>query len=110
MNMVEAVKTCFIKYVDFKGRASRSEYWWFFLFCLIVEIIGHAINLNLYLIVALAVLLPSLTVLVRRLHDINRTGWWALILLIPVIGWIVILIFALMESTPGPNNYGLPPS
>jgi uncharacterized membrane protein YhaH (DUF805 family) len=103
------------KYAVFSGRAARPEYWWFVLINLIIAI---AINLvagiifgrssgqvvsDLY---SLAVLLPSLGVGIRRLHDTNRTGWWLLIGIIPIIGWIALLVFLAMAGDPGPNNYG----
>jgi len=108
MNMINSVQTCFRKYVDFSGRASRSEYWWFILFCLIIEIIAYQLNQNIYVIVVLALLLPSLAVLVRRLHDSNSSGWWALLVLVPIVGPLVLLYFMVIKGTPGPNNYGVP--
>ena len=109
MNFQTSVKTCLTKYVEFTGRASRSEYWWFVLFSILLQIVGGMINQNLGTVVALALLLPSLAVLVRRLHDTDRSGWWALLLLLPIIGPIVLIIFAVLEGTPGPNRFGAPP-
>ena len=108
MNMKDSIQTCFTKYIDFTGRAVRSEYWWFVLFCLILELIAYPINQNIYYLVVLILFLPSLAVLVRRLHDTDHTGWWALIVLIPIIGFLVILYFMIIEGTPGPNTYGPP--
>lgn len=105
------------KYVEFSGRAKRREYWIFFLINLVVSIILSFIDrmLGFYSvdsgagllsgIYALAVFLPSLAVTVRRLHDTGRTGWWVLIALVPVIGWIVLLIFMVLDSGPD-NEYG----
>jgi uncharacterized membrane protein YhaH (DUF805 family) len=107
MNFQDSVKTCLSKYVDFKGRASRSEYWWFILFSFILQIVAQLINQNLVAVVAIALLLPSLAVLVRRLHDIDYSGWWALLLLVPLIGPIVLIIFAATKGTVGPNRFGL---
>ena len=87
MSFAESVSTCFRKYIVFSGRAQRSEYWWFFLFTFIISvvlgIIGSVAPVLQFLewVFSLAVLLPSLAVTVRRLHDTNRTGWWILLLL-----------------------------
>ena len=100
------------KYAVFTGRASRTEYWMFFLFNLIIAIVLGAIDAVigtggiLGAIYALAVLIPAIAVAVRRLHDTGRTGWWVLIALIPVIGAIVLLVFMVMDSQPGANTYG----
>ena len=123
MNMIEAVKAVFSKYATFEGRARRSEYWWFVLFNLIVSIIltvllgggrgmgdggmmGGSLLANIW---SLATLLPSLAVGARRLHDIDRTGWWQLIWFIPVIGWIVLIVFFASRGTAGPNRFGANP-
>ncbi len=107
------------KYVVFSGRAGRPEFWWFFLFNLIVSIVLVTIDVQLGLLVAggaggilstvysLATLLPSLGVSVRRLHDTNRSGWWMLILLVPLVGLIVLLVFFIMAGTPDENRHGL---
>lgn len=101
-------------YVGFSGRARRTEFWMFVLFNVIVSVILSIIdrligNNILGYIYALAVLLPSLAVAVRRLHDTDRTGWWILIGLIPVIGAIVLIVFYAMPGTVGPNRYGADP-
>lgn len=102
------------KYVEFSGRARRKEYWMFFLVNFVIAlalavvdaVLGFGLLGGLY---ALAVLLPSLAVTVRRLHDTGRTGWWVLIGLVPLIGIIVILIFMVLEGQPGDNAYGPDP-
>lgn len=107
------------KYAVFSGRARRKEYWFFVLWYLIISIglaiidavaglrIGEVGLLQgLY---GLAVLIPGLAVAVRRLHDTGRTGWWLLIILIPLIGAIVLLVFMFLNSEPGDNNYGPSP-
>ena len=111
---LEALK----KYAVFHGRSRRAEYWYFVLFNLIVAIVLAAIdsllgtfssaqNIGLLSgIYSLAVLIPTLAVTIRRLHDIDRSGWWILINLVPLIGTIVLLVFALMDGTPGDNRYG----
>jgi uncharacterized membrane protein YhaH (DUF805 family) len=114
---LEALK----KYAVFSGRARRMEFWYFVLFNLVVYIVLSLIDtlLGTYNIVSgvgllsgiysLAVLIPTLALWVRRLHDIDRTGWWLLINLIPLIGTIVLLVFALTPGTPGSNRYGPDP-
>ena len=106
------------KYAVFSGRARRKEYWFFVLFNILISIAlsmvdgvlgtAHADTGTGLLggIYSLAVLIPSIAVLVRRLHDTDRTGWWALIGLIPVIGWIVLLVFVVQDSHSGQNQYG----
>lgn len=109
------------KYTVFEGRAGRSEYWYFFLFNLIVSlalgVIDSAAGLTfdpglgvLGSIYTLAVFLPSLGVSIRRLHDADRSGWWLLISLIPIGGFVVLLVFLIQEGTAGPNRYGPVPS
>ena len=116
MSFGEAVRSGFDHYVDFSGRASRPAYWWWFLFAILVSAGANIIDLLLgsYPIVStlagLALLLPGLSVGVRRLHDTDRTGWWILIGLIPVIGWIVLLIFYLRQGDADTNTYGPPPA
>lgn len=106
MNFMESVRTCLQKYIDFNGRASRSEYWWFVLltFALgFIPVIGW--------IARLVLLLPSLSVQVRRLHDMGRSAWWLLLLVPPVtvIGVFVLLIMSIFPGTPGYNRYGPSP-
>ena len=114
---LEALK----KYAVFSGRSRRMEYWYFVLFNIIVAVVlslidrltgtfSAASNIGLLSgIYALAVLIPTLAVTVRRLHDIDRTGWWILINLIPLIGTIVLLVFELTPGTPGSNRFGPDP-
>jgi uncharacterized membrane protein YhaH (DUF805 family) len=110
MNMIEAVKAVFSKYATFEGRARRSEYWWFFLFSMIIAIVLNLIRPGvLGGIWSLVTLLPSLAVGARRLHDIDRTGWWLLIGFIPLIGWIVLIVFFATRGQPGANRFGADP-
>lgn len=101
-------------YVGFQGRARRTEYWMFVLFntiaCLVLYLVDFLLGLPfvLSLIYSLAVLLPSLAVLVRRLHDTGKSGWWILIALVP-FGSIVLLVFECLDSHPGDNQYGKNP-
>ena len=122
MTFVKSVSTCFRNYCCFTGRASRSEYWWWVLFTAIIGIlfsIPYGINMAkaiaegtepglpvISYIVNLVLLLPTLGVMFRRLHDTGRSGWWWLIGLIPVVGTIVLLVFLLQPSQPYDNQYG----
>lgn len=110
MNIQQSVGTCFSKYINFSGRASRSEYWWFVLFCFVVNLLAAIINENLYYITALVLFLPSLAVMVRRLHDDDMSGWWALLMLLPIVGGLVLLYFMIIEGTKGPNRFGNQPA
>jgi uncharacterized membrane protein YhaH (DUF805 family) len=107
MDFVTAVKSCAYRYVEFKGRATRPEYWYFFLFCTIgslaLDIAGFD---RLSLLFSLVILLPSLAAAVRRLHDTDRTGWWLLLVLIPILGGIVLIVFLARRGTEGPNRFG----
>lgn len=116
MSFQEAIKAVLGKYATFEGRARRSEYWYWVLAVLIAEIVVLAIRSVsqglgqiLYILLVLAVLLPSLAVGVRRLHDTGRSGWWLLIGLIPIIGAIVLIVFYVQDSAPGANEYGPSP-
>ena len=100
------------KYAVFAGRARRKEFWMFVLFNLIISIVLGIVESIIKTggilggIYALAVLIPSIAVGVRRLHDIDRTGWWLLISFVPIIGLIVLIVFAATDGTPGDNKYG----
>ena len=111
MSFIDAVRAALSKYATFSGRSRRSEYWWFALFNLLVSLVGAGVDAALgrpliQFVVALALLLPNLAVLVRRLHDTNRSGWWVLIGLIPLVGSIVLIVFAAQDSQPGTNRFG----
>ena len=98
MNFQEAIRICFSKYADFNGRATRPEYWWFVLFVVLVGVGLSLISPMLSGIFSLGTLLPSVAAAPRRLHDTNRSGWWQLICIVPVIGLIVILVFLAQEG------------
>ena len=104
MTFVESISTCFNKYATFDGRATRSEYWWFVLFTWLVSLGLGLVHDLLPSLFSLAVLLPSLAVGARRLHDIDKSGWFQLLWLIPVIGWI-IMIYLLVQEGREPNRF-----
>jgi uncharacterized membrane protein YhaH (DUF805 family) len=121
MTFGDAVRTCLQhKYADFSGRAARAECWWFILFTILVGIVAGIIdglagtvygpNIGVVgTITSLALLLPSLAVGARRLHDTSRSGWWLLLLLIPFVGVIIVLVLFLFDSQDD-NQYGPRPS
>jgi uncharacterized membrane protein YhaH (DUF805 family) len=104
MTFIEAVKTCFIKYADFSGCASRPEFWWWVLFTVVASIALESISYNLSGAFSIATCLPGIAVTARRLHDTERSGWWQLLLLIPIIGWILLIIWCAEQGKP--NRYG----
>ena len=109
------------RYAEFTGRSRRKEYWMFFLLCLVVAlVIGFVeglLGLNgmigpygpISTLFLLAILIPSIAVGIRRLHDTDRSGWWIFISLIPLIGSIVLLVFEVLPGTPGSNRFGPDP-
>jgi uncharacterized membrane protein YhaH (DUF805 family) len=115
MGFGDAIKTCFTKYAEFKGRASRPEYWWFFLSYVILYVVAYLLmsasrSFQILLwIVVLAYFLPLLAAGVRRLHDTGKSGWWYFIVLVPLVGWIILLVLLAGEGQPVPNEYGPPP-
>ena len=116
MGFVDSIKSGFAQYVTFSGRAPRSEYWYWTLFTLIASIVAGILDgiLGLGIIgalVSLGLFLPSLAVAIRRLHDIDRTGWWVL-LAFTLIGIILLIVWDCTKGTAGPNRFGpdpLPP-
>ena len=109
MTFGESIKTCFSKYTDFSGRATRSEFWWWALFVLLVSAAVGIISEVLSGVFSLAVLLPYLAVGARRLHDTDRSGWLQLIALIPLVGWIVLIVWFAQEGKE-PNRYSSTPA
>jgi uncharacterized membrane protein YhaH (DUF805 family) len=108
------------KYADFSGRAPRAEYWWFYLLTVVAYIVAMILDSIvgaggaggfglLSIVVMLGLLLPSLAAGVRRLHDTDRSGWWLLIALVPLVGAIVLLVFWVLEGTRGDNRFGPDP-
>lgn len=120
MNFGEAIKNGFNNYATFSGRAARSEFWYWVLFAVLVTAAGGIVdeavlpNVESGLfapLISLALLLPGLAVSVRRLHDVDRVGWWLLIY-ITVIGIIFLIVWDCTKGTSGPNRFGpdpLPP-
>jgi len=125
----EAIKRGFAGWSTWSGRATRAEYWWWFLFVSLLMLVpyigifatadwssssegtvegsgGSAIWWILLVVVWLAIVLPSIAVSVRRLHDTDRSGWWYWISLVPCIGGIWYLVLMLLPSTPGQNRFG----
>lgn len=129
MDFMTAVKTCFSKYATFSGRAQRSEFWWFVLFgwgasilftivdstlfgTVVTTSTGFSASTNtpiLSSIWGLAIFLPSLGVAVRRFHDTDRSGWWIFIVLIPLIGAILYIVWQATKGTDGENRFGYDP-
>lgn len=118
MNFMEAVSACFNKYATFSGRALRSEFWYFALFGLLASIIANVLDTALFAaplgggwasaIVSLGLLIPNIAVGARRLHDIGKSGWFQLIVLIPLIGAIILIVWFCRRGEDGPNAYGPP--
>ena len=117
MTFIQAVQSGFSNYVNFSGRSVRSEYWFWILFVGIGEAVGVGLDYAIfatpqglfYYVFALAIFLPSLAVAIRRLHDLDRSGWWILLFLIPIVGsiWLIVWLYSL--GTPGLNRFGLSP-
>ena len=126
MNFTAAIRSFWSRFADFKGRSRRSEYWYVQLFLVVTNLAVAGIDLALMdgdvdrfianggggivgLIWIFATIVPALAVLIRRLHDTGKTGWWALVGFIPLVGAIVLLVFTVTDSSPGENKYGTSP-
>ncbi|MEU1205795.1 DUF805 domain-containing protein [Nocardia sp. NPDC005825] len=123
MGFGAAIKSVLSNYATFRGRARRSEFWWFALFFLLIIFGVAGVNIALadpdgggtsvlatvHGLVVLALIVPSLAVRVRRLHDAEFSGWWILIAFIPFIGMLTLLVLSLIDGTHGPNKYGPDP-
>jgi uncharacterized membrane protein YhaH (DUF805 family) len=102
------------KYALFEGRAGRQEFWMFVLINFVITLVVDAVAYGIHLpfiatIYSLALLVPSIALAARRLHDINRSGWWQLLAIIPIIGWIIVIIWYATDSDGGSNQYGSNP-
>ena len=113
MNFGEAIKSGFSNYVNFSGRAVRSEYWFWTLFTIIGVAIAAGLDIAIfnapalfYFVFTLAIFLPSLAVTIRRLHDLDRSGWWIFLNFVPLIGVIVMIVWFCTRGTSGPNRFG----
>ena len=106
IGFVEAIRNSFEQYATVRGRASRAEYWWWVLFNAIIQLLlGDGV---LGTFVALALLVPSVAVLIRRLHDLDRSAWFLLVVLIPVAGLLFLVAVLTLPGTIGSNRYGAP--
>lgn len=107
MDFPTSVRTCLSKYATFAGRASPSEFWFYFLFLTGLALILYAAEADTLMpLLALASLLPYLAACVRRLHDTDRSGWWLLIQFVPVIGQVLLHVLLAQPGTEGPNRFG----
>ncbi|RQP26024.1 DUF805 domain-containing protein [Piscinibacter terrae] len=104
MEFSHAVQACLQRYADFQGRASRAEYWWWVLFLFLVSSALAIVHEKLCDLFWLAVLVPTVAVTTRRLHDTNRSGWWQLIELVPLVGFILMIVW-LVEKPAEPNRF-----
>ena len=118
MNIGQAIGSGFKNYIVFEGRACRSEFWFWVLFTFLVSIVSSVLDLILFpgneislinTLTGLALLLPSLAVGARRLHDIDKTGWWLLLWLVPIIGWIILIVWAIKRGDGTANRFGNDP-
>lgn len=112
MGFSEAIRSVFSQYASIAGRASRSEYWYFGLFYFLSYIGFMVVSAIipflaiLYMVFIIGVIIPSITVGIRRLHDLNKSGWWYLIVFIPFIGAIIMIIWFVTKGTDGSNDFG----
>ena len=115
MGFKEAITTVFNKYANFDGRARRSEYWYFALFNFLVAGVLSILGQNggffstIASIYSLAVLVPGIAVCTRRLHDTGKSGWYQLMVLIPIVGYVILIIRLVKDTDPNPNQYGPSP-
>ena len=114
MNFGDAIKSCFSNYVNFSDRACRSEYWYWFLFAVLGAVVTYTIDMVLgapvtNTIFSLGTFLPGIAVAVRRLHDLDRSGWWIFLFLVPLVGFIILIVWYCTKGTDGPNRFGPDP-
>jgi uncharacterized membrane protein YhaH (DUF805 family) len=115
MTFTDSIRTCFQKYVTWQGRATRSEFWWFALFVFAGNMILSAGSVSmmsfgsgggiLNAVFAIGTFLPYISVLVRRLHDTDKSGWWFWIGLVPMVGWIILIVILATEGTKSENRF-----
>lgn len=114
MGFGDAISTCFAKYATFTGRASQPEYWYWVVFGVIAAIVFAIIQIAISFrggqvlgwLFDLATIVPSIAVAARRLHDTDRSGWWQLLAFVPVVGWIILLVWFCQTGTRGSNRFG----
>lgn len=104
MTFGESINRCFSKYADFNGRAAKAEFWWWMLFVLLASLAARMVSPVLSSLFSLGTLLPCLAVTARRLHDVGRSGWWQLIVLVPLVGWIVLVYWCVQDSRAGTDD------
>jgi uncharacterized membrane protein YhaH (DUF805 family) len=118
MNFTEAISSGFQNYANFSGRAQRSAFWYWVLFCFLAGLVTAGIDYAIFggesympinSLFTLATIIPNLAVAARRLHDIDRTGWWQLLHFIPLIGTIVLIVWWASRGMSGPNRFGQNP-
>jgi uncharacterized membrane protein YhaH (DUF805 family) len=114
MGFAQAISAGFSNYVNFRDRACRSEYWYWILFIVLADIVAGIIDavLGMQIVTSLfglVTIIPNIAIAIRRLHDLDRTGWWILLGFIPLIGWIILLIWYVTRGTDGPNRFGPDP-
>lgn len=116
-SFVGALKDGFARYVDFSSRSTRPQFWWWILWSVLINIASGIVDLSLgmgeagpiNILTSLAMFLPTLAVSIRRLHDIGRSGWWYLIVLVPLVGWIVLIVFFCTKPQEEGNQWGVAP-
>lgn len=108
MTFSESVRICLKKYSEFGGRAGRSEYWWFTLFCVLVPTVIGLASDTAGAVAFLALLLPQITASTRRLHDVDKSGWLLLVGLIPLVGQLIVLYWCVIPGTATDNEFGPP--
>ena len=120
MGFTDAIRSGFSNYIVIQGRAQRSAYWFWVLFTILGSILASIVDGMISgvsfagtgaveSLFSLATILPSITVAIRRLHDLGRTGWWLLIVFVPIVGWIVLIVFFVSKGTDGDNDHGPDP-
>lgn len=107
MTFTESIQTCFSKYADFNGRASRPEMWWWVLFVFLASAAASIVGDAVSTLFSLGVFLPNIAVVARRLHDTDRSGWWQLLVLIPLVG-LILVIYWCAQVSKEPNRFGPP--
>jgi uncharacterized membrane protein YhaH (DUF805 family) len=105
MTFSESIRVCFSKYATFTGRASRSEFWWFVLFLVLASTACGVVSDKLSAVFTVATLVPAIAVGTRRLHDVDKSGWMQLIGLIPIVGWILVIVWC-TQAGKEPNRFG----